>query len=144
MTPDEIQALREKHRKSEYGFCEFCATLAYDDGISCCVPYSSIDYPCDVIKVLDAYEALSKVSEEPLLQPDLIEGYVATSEKKCIRCGWVMGDPPLNCQNDNTPHKFPSQVEPECDHLMPDPITGIPTPANEWGHIFCPKCGKKL
>lgn len=31
-----------------------------------------------------------------------------------------------------------------CDHLMPDPITGIPTPANEWGHIFCPKCGIKL
>lgn len=33
------------------------------------------------------------------------------SEEKCVRCGWVMGTPPLNCNNDNTPHKFPSQGE---------------------------------
>lgn len=32
------------------------------------------------------------------------------SEEKCIRCGWVMGHPPLNCQNDDTPHVFPSQI----------------------------------
>ena len=31
------------------------------------------------------------------------------SEEKCVRCGWVMGSPPLNCQNDDTPHVFPSQ-----------------------------------
>lgn len=31
------------------------------------------------------------------------------SEEKCVRCGWVMGQPPLNCQNDDTPHHFPSQ-----------------------------------
>lgn len=30
------------------------------------------------------------------------------------------------------------------DHLIPDPITGMPTPAHEWGHIFCPKCRQKL
>jgi hypothetical protein len=32
------------------------------------------------------------------------------SEEKCVRCGWVMGHPALNCQNDNTPHVFPSQI----------------------------------
>lgn len=31
------------------------------------------------------------------------------SEEKCLRCGWVMGQSPLNCQNDDTPHVFPSQ-----------------------------------
>jgi len=31
------------------------------------------------------------------------------SEEKCVRCGWVMGQPALNCQNDGTPHRFPSQ-----------------------------------
>lgn len=32
------------------------------------------------------------------------------SAEMCTRCGWVMGHPPLNCQNDNTPHVFPSQL----------------------------------
>lgn len=32
------------------------------------------------------------------------------SEEQCVRCGWVMGRPPLNCQNDDTPHVFPSQL----------------------------------
>lgn len=31
------------------------------------------------------------------------------SEETCIRCGWVMGMPALNCNNDDTPHVFPSQ-----------------------------------
>ena len=31
------------------------------------------------------------------------------SEEMCIRCGWIMGHIPLNCQNDDTPHVFPSQ-----------------------------------
>jgi hypothetical protein len=30
------------------------------------------------------------------------------SREKCLRCGWVMGSPPLNCQNDDTPHRFAS------------------------------------
>lgn len=30
------------------------------------------------------------------------------SEEQCFRCGWVMGRPALNCQNDDTPHRFPS------------------------------------
>lgn len=35
------------------------------------------------------------------------------SEERCVRCGWVMGRPPRNCQNDDTPHRFPSQIRPE-------------------------------
>lgn len=31
------------------------------------------------------------------------------SEEKCVRCGWVMGMTALNCQNNDTPHMFPSQ-----------------------------------
>lgn len=31
------------------------------------------------------------------------------SEEMCVRCGWVMGMRPLNCQNDDSPHIFPSQ-----------------------------------
>jgi hypothetical protein len=31
------------------------------------------------------------------------------SEEMCIRCGWIMGQIPLNCQNNDTPHVFPSQ-----------------------------------
>lgn len=37
------------------------------------------------------------------------------SEERCTRCGWVMGHPPLNCQNDNTPHVFPSQLAAEAE-----------------------------
>lgn len=33
------------------------------------------------------------------------------SAEMCVRCGWVMGRPPLNCQNDDTPHVFPSQLD---------------------------------
>lgn len=35
------------------------------------------------------------------------------SEETCVKCGWKMGDPPVNCQNNNTPHRFPSQVASE-------------------------------
>jgi hypothetical protein len=31
------------------------------------------------------------------------------SEETCVRCGWRMGSPPVNCHNDDTPHRFPSQ-----------------------------------
>lgn len=33
------------------------------------------------------------------------------SAEMCVRCGWVMGRRPLNCQNDDTPHVFPSQLD---------------------------------
>ena len=34
------------------------------------------------------------------------------SEETCVRCGWRMGQPALNCNNDDTPHRFPSQQTP--------------------------------
>lgn len=40
--------------------------------------------------------------------------------------------------------RFVAVVRNTCDHQMLDPITGRPSPAYEWGHIFCPKCKKKL
>lgn len=44
------------------------------------------------------------------------------SEEKCLRCGWVMGSQPLNCNNDNTPHVFPSQLRAHSEWpWFPDP-----------------------
>ena len=31
-----------------------------------------------------------------------------------------------------------------CDHVVPDPITNLPSKALDWGYSFCPKCGEKL
>ena len=39
----------------------------------------------------------------------------SSSREQCVRCGWVMGTPPLNCQNDDTPHRFLSQMANEVD-----------------------------
>jgi hypothetical protein len=39
------------------------------------------------------------------------------SEEKCLRCGWVMGSPPLNCNNDDTPHRFPSSKQVRAQEL---------------------------
>jgi len=41
--------------------------------------------------------------------PDPLRDDRGHSEETCIRCGWTMGDPALNCRNDDTPHRFPSQ-----------------------------------
>lgn len=38
----------------------------------------------------------------------MAEDHRGYSEETCIRCGWRMGEPAINCQNDNTPHRFPS------------------------------------
>lgn len=43
------------------------------------------------------------------LLPEAPHDHKGHSEEKCVRCGWVMGDRPLNCMNDDTPHVFPSQ-----------------------------------
>ena len=57
--------------------------------------------------------------DEPMHTPDewaplvLAKGphdHKGHSEEKCVRCGWVMGHQPLNCQNNDTPHVFPSQL----------------------------------
>ena len=49
-------------------------------------------------------------------QPELPHDHKGHSEEKCVRCGWVMGHQPLNCMNDDTPHRFPSQ-EAEIERL---------------------------
>lgn len=56
------------------------------------------------IRLREQYHALL----DEMRDPHDHKGY---SEEKCVRCGWVMGQPPLNCQNDDTPHRFPSQGE---------------------------------
>ena len=63
MTPDEIQALREKHQpvKWNHGFvtCDVC--IQHDED------YYPVGYPCDVIKVLDAWEAERTMNVAPLI-----------------------------------------------------------------------------
>jgi len=51
MTPDERQALRDKHRPRPKSLPVTCAG---------CDPYESTgtEYPCDAIKLLDQYELL--------------------------------------------------------------------------------------
>ena len=53
------------------------------------------------------------------------------SEEKCTRCGWVMGHSPLNCNNDNTPHVFPSQL------MMSEELQRAILEVNEW---LCDSC----
>lgn len=43
--------------------------------------------------------------------PEAPHDHKGHSEEKCLRCGWVMGHRPLNCMNDDTPHRFPSQQD---------------------------------
>jgi len=60
MTPEERQALREKHGRFKFRdnrtFCVFCLD---DYGLD-------KPHPCDVIKVLDAWEANSKKALDAL------------------------------------------------------------------------------
>ena len=51
MTKTERQALREKHAETSELYCAACAVVGFD-GES----LSRKNYPCDVIKVLDAWE----------------------------------------------------------------------------------------
>lgn len=62
----------------------------------------------------DVYDTPSDIVEELPTGVHDDKGY---SEEKCVRCGWVMGHAPLNCNNDDTPHIFPSQMR---QHLTYD------------------------
>jgi predicted RNA-binding Zn-ribbon protein involved in translation (DUF1610 family) len=55
VTPDERQALREKHKLADYDieFCDFCEYRLNGETYP-------VEYPCDVIKVLDATEPKPK------------------------------------------------------------------------------------
>ena len=59
---EERQALREKHQPCTCGAC-------YDEGPEC-VWCAEADWPCDVIVMLDAYEALLEAAEQALNLPD--------------------------------------------------------------------------
>jgi len=60
MNSAERQALREKHR--QYG--SYCFTCGYwNEEVG---DYDSASYPCDVIKVLDVWEANSKKALDAL------------------------------------------------------------------------------
>ena len=51
MTPDKIKALREKHHENRYS-----VRADWPPVIECATCQDA--YPCDVIRVLDAYEVL--------------------------------------------------------------------------------------
>ena len=61
MTFDEIQALREKHFSNDFGYCQECF------GVSARNEFFNIPYPCDTIKVLDAWEAERTMNVAPLI-----------------------------------------------------------------------------
>jgi hypothetical protein len=69
---------------------------------------------CIVDNIPDESNEMQMTPLDVLARRHQHKGY---SEEMCTRCGWVMGHPPLNCQNDDTPHVFPSQ-EDEIGRLM--------------------------
>ena len=54
MTPTERQALREKHQRCTCNYCDHNECRALCGG----------GYPCDAIKMLDAYEELLEAAEK--------------------------------------------------------------------------------
>jgi len=58
LSPDERQALREKHAE-QYGLCVFCSVPDPD-----LLGHTlAAIYPCDTIKVLDAWEAMANLTQ---------------------------------------------------------------------------------
>jgi hypothetical protein len=53
MTPDERQALREKHADDGTGDCFYCASWDFDEG------GYRVEYPCDVVKCLNQLDAIA-------------------------------------------------------------------------------------
>jgi len=68
MTPTERQALREKHKPMDDGdggfYCNYCREE--DNGDAWYGLAMGVEWPCDVIKVLDAWEANSKKALDAL------------------------------------------------------------------------------
>ena len=59
LSPDERQALREKHAE-QYGLCVFCSVPDPD-----LLGHTlAALYPCDTIKVLDAWEAQNAIIQD--------------------------------------------------------------------------------
>ena len=97
MTPEERQALREKHRevaRSDMWFpimiCDYCSPPANPDGFA-------HGYPCDTIKLLDVldggnpsfsddlllgdvFKPLLNVTPQPLIEPEVIKDCASHAE----------------------------------------------------------------
>ena len=80
MTPDERQALREKHRSVLSGFCNYCW-----DSSDNRLQFSREPYPCDVIKVLDAIESqITECEHEEVADYDIDDNLISIT---CPKCG---------------------------------------------------------
>ena len=161
MTSDERQALREKHTYLG-DYCWFCVK---DGGYPA-------DYPCDVIKVLDALEEvleqvnyditekLMKAYEDAAVAfPECEEHmwlsragseYRKTRAEICAVCGEERSHVPKDWQGDETVVMCVA-----CNVAWPCPISLTIKPAcdheamkyiYEWlkNCDYCPKCGDKL
>ena len=93
MTPDERQALREKHQPLNYGDGVPPQCLGCDDN---CIEGDGIDWPCDVIKVLDATENLKPNDLKTKVEcdhtywgtvPHPINNYEVLEFTYCPKCG---------------------------------------------------------
>ena len=83
---------------------------------------------CTAAAFIAAIDALAaRQAPEPLTGADLAAEIAAHdnkgfSEERCLRCGWVMGSPALNCNNDDTPHRFPSHSPISRSGEAPEPL----------------------
>lgn len=75
-------------------------------------------------------------SQFTIEQRALLHDDKGASEEMCTRCGWVMGNPPLNCLNDNTPHVFPSQMSSVADTRDREARLRSTTDAAVWAREF--------
>jgi hypothetical protein len=89
MNAEERQALREKHRPGgrNNDICDTCGWWS-ESGYE----YLSIDYPCDVIKVLDAWEEREKqwIKGATLLADAGLAAtgaFNALANQPCLKCG---------------------------------------------------------
>ena len=103
MNPEERQALREKHTPLDYGDGVQPECLGCDDG---CYEGEGIDWPCDVIKVLDeldrvmnAAEVYGLIAVKHLTERDIeskilavIHAYDETPESKMARIWQILGE----------------------------------------------------
>lgn len=137
MTPEERQALREKHRDNGIdGRCETChyITPALDGDFEIC---TAPPYPCDAIKVLDAWDAsITNVAKaaEPFVKSALTHADATLND---VRDFW-------NVLDTTEPVSETDPKLSDCDHL--DDYGNEFTTPGAWrpDYPFCPKCGEKL
>ena len=134
MNKEEIQALREKHRNKN-GNCAECCFEWIDEWQT---DHFSTKYPCDVIKVLDAWEE----QEGQLL--NIIHNATAITHADSLEAM-------RRLLNVDTPEPV-SETDPKlCDHWVGTIGEGEVLLYSDWQHepqmwdfTYCPKCGEKL